>query len=89
MSDPTHNCKGQAAMNPRVGLPLGNKGVSAVASAEELLSSKAKGAKHRESKRHKVESVTSTHLRVLVPLRLLDNIKSRAASCQPPVLERL
>ena len=62
-----------------MGLPLNKTSVSAVASTDagkELLGYRAKGTKHREIERHKVEAVTSTHLGVLVPLRVLNNSKS-------------
>ena len=73
---PTHDCEGQATVDPRVGLPLGNTGVGAVTPAntvKKLLGCEAKGAKDRESERHKVEAVASTNLGVLIPLRLLNN----------------
>ena len=63
-----------------VGLPLSNTGVSAVAptdAVKELVGCRTKGAPHRETIRQKVEEVTSTHLGVLVPIRLLDESKSR------------
>ena len=78
-------------MDPRVGLPLCKTGVSAVASADagkELLGCRAKGTKHRETERHKVEAVTSTHLGVLVPLRLLNNSKSGRGIPPTPACRR-
>ena len=49
---PTHDCKGETTVDPRMGLPLGSTCMNAVSSTgavEKLMSYKAKRAKNRET----------------------------------------
>ena len=74
-------------MDPRVGLPLGNTGMGTISLADavkELMSCRAKRAKHIESERHEIEAVISTPLCVFVPLRLLNNRQHRYGIPQAP-----
>ena len=80
LGHPTHDSERKTTMDPSVGLPLSNAGMGAVPAADavkKLLSCRAKRAENRETERHKIEAVTSTRVRVLVPLRLLNNRQDR------------
>ena len=63
VSHPVHECKRKTTVDPSKCLPLSDTSMDVISSkytVKELLSCRAKGSEHRETKRHKIVAVIST-----------------------------